>query len=246
MGKSRKIKRGSNQRKSGSSFARKRAPTGVFLILVMLLVLGWASLRANAAWQFLAARSIAAPMLEGGADSQLTVEAAVLRVENAMRFFPNQPDYLDLAGQLQELKAIQSGVVGTERRDLLHSAADFYRRALSVRPLWPYSWANLLGVKDRLGEVDSEFRLAISRSVETGPWEPRVQMQVISSGLRYWDQLGGSSRELVRGKVVDALKVQPREVFEMVRDFGRADLVCSSDTGYEQIERWCLGILGEG
>ena len=102
---------------------------------------------------------------------------------------------------------------------------------------------NLLAIKDQLGQVDSEFDTALTRSAETGPWEPRVQMQIIRSGLRHWDRLGEEKRELVRQKATDALKVQPREIFTLARDYGRPDLICGSTGVRSQIDQWCQEVL---
>ena len=81
------------------------------------------------------------------------------------------------------------------------------------------------------------------RCAETGPWEPRVQLQVIRSGLRYWDELKTPQRDLVRGKVQDALKVQPREVFELARFYARPDLICDAGSTYKQIGSWCESVF---
>jgi len=214
----------------------------VGLVVVSLFILGWALLRANAAWHFYAAQTIAEPLFEAGSGSPSAFADAEFRVNTALNRFHNNPDYLDFAGRLKVLSASQPGVVGRERRELLESAAVNFRQALNVRPLWPYSWANLLSVNDQLGAVDEEFNTALIRAIETGPWEPRVQLQVIGSGLRYWDELGVKERRLVRSKVVDALKIQPREAFAIVKDYGRADLVCGLETGQVQIDRWCENV----
>ena len=219
----------------------KFAPT--VLIIACLFVFGWASLRANAAWQFFAAQTLTEQMYQARAYTPVGIDEAVARLDKALARFPNNPDFLDLSGHLKELKASQPGTAGAERGELLESAASDYRKALAARPLWPYSWANLLSVKDKLGQVDPEFNKAMNRAAETGPWEPRVQLQVVRSGIRHWDQLRGSERKLVQGKVRDALKVQPREVFKIVRDYGRPDLICETSGVHSQIDRWCGNVL---
>jgi hypothetical protein len=215
----------------------------IALIAVTLAILGWSIMRANAAWHFLAARSITESMYESGEFTGAGIEEASVHLSLALMRFDNHPDYLALAGHLRELQAGLPGSVGRERRQYLETAATYYRRAITARPLWPYSWANLLSVKDKLGQVDEEFNRAMSRAVETGPWEPRVQLQVIRSGLRQWDVLQTAERSIVRHKLGDALSTQPREVFGIVRDFGRPDLLCHLETDQPQIERWCENVL---
>jgi len=216
------------------------------LVIASLVILFWAMLRAFAAWHFIAAQSIAEPLLQTGRGSEAVFAESEAQLDIALERFPGNPDFLDLAGQLSVLQASQTGVVGAARRALLESAAEDFRRALAVRPLWPYSWANLLAVKDKLGQVDMEFNVALNRAVELGPWEPGVQLQVVESGLRYWDRLGSIERALVQRKVLDALKVQPREVFATIKDYGRPDLVCAEQDMHVQIRQWCAEVGAQG
>lgn len=212
-------------------------------IILSLALLSWASLRASAAWNYFAAQSITNNMYEARAFTPAGIGNATSRLEKALWCFPNNPDYLDLRGHLAELEASQAGMVGLEEEQLLESAAADYRASLAVRPLWPYGWSNLLSVKDKLGQVDSEFRTAMNRAAETGPWEPRVQLQIIGSGIRHWDRLGSGQRDLIKRVSADGLKTRPREVFGLVRSFGRPDLVCYAGVEQDQITRWCDNVL---
>lgn len=211
------------------------------LLLACAGVLTWAGARADAAWQFFAAETITAKMVAAGNITPAGIDQAAGRVEQALARLPANPAYLDLAGHLHGLRAAQPGVVGEQRRQALQASAQHYRQALAARPLWPYGWANLLAVKDQLGEADNEFDQALNRAAATGPWEPRVQLQVVRSGVRYWDALGQPERRLVEQTMRDALSVQPREAFEIARLYARPDLVCDqvTRTGQPQIDRWC-------
>jgi hypothetical protein len=224
-----------------TQIAAKAAPTA--LALACCAVLAWALIRTNAAWNFFAAETIAKNMYEAGEFPTASLDAAQGRLDKALARYPGNPDYLGLAGNLKVLRASQPGVVGLEHRELLEAAAQNYRDALAVRPLWPYTWVNLLSVKDKLGQVDEEFNRAMHKSAETGPWEPRVQVQLIRSGVRHWDALKSPERGLVRAKMDDAIRVQPREAFEIARFYARPDLICGTDTGQPHIERWCKNVL---
>ena len=221
--------------------AKKLLPAA--LVIACLAILLWALLRANAAWHYFAAQTIAEPLFESGGGTTAVVEASETHINIALQRFPNNPDYLDFTGRILILKSSQPGVMGGERRALLEAAAENFRLALNVRPLWPYSWLNLLSTKDKLGQVDREFKQALNRSAELGPWEPRVQLQVVDSGLRYWGKLGSAERAVVQQKVLDALKVQPRDVFVIVKAYGRPDLVCGEENTHAQIRKWCEAVL---
>jgi len=218
----------------------------IAMVVICISVLVWALIRANAAWHFFAAQAIAEPLFESGGGTTVVFDESELHIHTALSRFPNNPDYLDFSGRLLVLTASQPGVLGSERRALLESAATNFRQALTVRPLWPYSWVNLLSAKDKLGQVDMEFNKALNRSAELGPWEPRVQLQVVESGLRYWSKLGRAERAVVQQKVLDAFKVQPRNAFALVRDYGRPDLVCGVNESHAQVRKWCASVLPQG
>ena len=212
------------------------------LVIACLVILVWALLRANAAWHYIAAQSIAEPLFAASGGDVATFEASEGHIKTALRRLPNNPDYLDFAGRLLIIKAGQPGVVGAERRELLESAADNFRQSLAIRPLWPYGWVNLLAAKDKLGQVDMEFNYALRRAAETGPWESRVQLQLIDSGLRRWSRLARAEQALVRQQVSSALKVQPRQVFAVIKNYGRPDLICDVENRHTQIRRWCTAV----
>ena len=225
--------------------AGARQPAALAAILGCTAVLGWAGLRADAAWHDFAATTIMENVLQADASDPAGLDAAAVHIDRALARFPRHADYLDLAGQLKTLRARQPGVVGRERREWLEAAAADHRRALAERPAWPYGWAALLSVKDALGQADAEFVNAMHRATETGPWEPRVQLQVFRSGIRYWDELGSQERELIRRVSVAALQVQPREAFEIARFYARPDLVCGVAPDQPQIERWCTSVSAQ-
>lgn len=218
----------------------------ITIAILLLTILTWATLRNLAAWHFQTAQNTYTSIINTTRTTQNTqtkINQANSQLSQALKYFPNNPDYLDLAGLLQELQSNQPGVVGKTHRQALEKAAAYYRKALAQRPLWPYSWANLLAVKDKLGELDDEFHLALQRAVETGPWEPRVQLQVLRTGLKRWDRLAASERGMVRETIAHALRKQPREAFLIIRSYARPDLVCDRSGDYVQIKRWCEEVL---
>jgi hypothetical protein len=205
--------------------------------------LAWASVRAYAAYHFFAAQSITERMYESANFSPDQIDLADDYLKTALAWFPGNPDYREFSGRIKEIRAGQPGVLGAERQAMLESAAADYRSTLAERPLWPYGWANLLAVKDKLGQVDGEFHAAMARAAETGPWEPRVQLQLVRSGIRNWDELGRDQRRQVQKTIDAALQVQPREVFEVARFYARPELICPGGEAYDQIRRWCSAVL---
>ena len=99
------------------------------LIVLCIGMIGWAGLRANAAWHYFAAQAIAEPLFENGNGDAEAFATAEHNVNVALQRLPGNPDYHDFAGRLAILKAGQPGVVGAERRAILEGAANNFRQA---------------------------------------------------------------------------------------------------------------------
>ena len=109
-----------------------------------------------------------------------------------------------------------------------------YRQALEQRPTSPFLWANLALAKLFLDEFDEEFFAALRHADGSGPWEPSTQQVVLFVGLASWQKLDPEMRRSIgaaieRGGVSNGLKM-----FEIVKSFGRFDLVCGLG-GYDAI-----------
>ncbi|MBT8061602.1 MAG: hypothetical protein KJO85_02900, partial [Gammaproteobacteria bacterium] len=99
--------------------------------------------------------------------------------------------------------------------------------ALKVRPGWPYFWANLAVAKAERGIFDGEFRKAIRRTVETGPWEPRVQLQLIQVDFIEQQRLDRRSRQYIEQMLGNALQTQPLKVFDLASDLEQLARLCT-------------------
>src|SRR5438132_1480156 len=80
-------------------------------------------------------------------------------------------------------------------------AAVHFRRALELRPSSPYTWANVAAIDYQLGQTNSEFKTALVRASELGPYEPEVQRTVADFGLAVWDEVDSSVRVAVEDSV---------------------------------------------
>jgi hypothetical protein len=199
----------------------------------------WAGLSSWASLQHKRANAQVTALLSGQPVTAENTVAALESINGALRFFPRHPVYLDLKGQILEYSADLPGLPGRERKQILEEAAVQYRGAIARRPLWPYSWSNLMSVKDKQGNIDGEYIKAFERSAELGPWEPRLQLQLIRSGLAHWPELGARQHELVSEVIDRAIQRQPGEMFAMIRAFNRPDLVCDQYPEQPRIQRYC-------
>ena len=129
---------------------RERQMIGI-LLLIMLALLAVVVLRWGVAsldlWR---ARTIMKQVQTGGltlTERQALVQTAMERLDQARKYDPGNPDILDQHGQFLYWQAMYTADVGSERAALLKQATEQYRASLHVRPLWPYTWGNLVVAK---------------------------------------------------------------------------------------------------
>ncbi len=221
------------------------------LILLLAALALWAAMRAWASVQFWQADEAVSGIIATGDPDYELLQDAQQRVDAALRFFSGNPDLQDIRGQIAELSADRPGISLQERKRLLEDAADSYRAAIAERPLWPYSWANLMTVKDKQGLIDREYRQALNQCAALGPWEPAVQQQMIRSGLKRWSLLSVGDRERILAAMDRALRIQPGKLLDIARRFNRPDLFCSrylrqpkAERSHGQVERYCNDFTG--
>jgi hypothetical protein len=154
------------------------------------------------------------------------LEQGMKQLDHAQKFGGNHPDLFDKRGQFYYWQALNLAEVGEERGELLSQASEQYREALKMRPLWPYFWANLVVAKAEWGIFDQEFRKAVRRTVETGPWEPRVQLMLIRVDFIEQHRLDRRSRERIEVMLQRALQVQPQAVISLATELSQMPRVC--------------------
>lgn len=89
------------------------------------------------------------------------------------------------------------------------------RTAIALRPVSPYSWTILLLIKRDLGEFDAEFRHALHRSVELGPWEPELLAWQADVGLSAWTAMPEEEQALIQQVFVRGMKRQRNEIVDV-------------------------------
>lgn len=143
-----------------------------------------------------------APSLEEWSNTQT-------ELENAKRLNPNDANYYQLEGILHEWRLYTVGTSDSqiEQVAFLQLAADAYRISVSLRPAWPYAWAQLARQKSFLGQIDEEFDLALERATTLGAWEQQVHQIINEIGLLRWENLNTASRAAVIGNLQRGLSL---------------------------------------
>jgi hypothetical protein len=75
------------------------------------------------------------------------------------------------------------------RRSLFSEAVGYYRTAATLRPMFPYDWANLALAKHSAGENDDELWAAFDKALAYGRNESPVQRMLAEIAFANWSTL---------------------------------------------------------
>jgi tetratricopeptide (TPR) repeat protein len=212
-------------------------PLVIFLAVLAVFVTRWGMASLNL-WK---ARTIMQQIRTTGLvleERRFLAQVALKRLNEAQRLDPGNPDILDQLGQFLYWQAMNEANAGTERTARLQQAVDQYRKSLRIRPLWPYTWANLVVAKAEWGIFDGEFRNAVRRTVETGPWEPRVQLQLIRVDFAEQERIDRNSRDLIDIMLQRAIQTRPEAVLDLAARWRQLPRSCSRFSD-EEIPTYC-------
>ena len=156
-------------------------------------------------------------------------------ISRVAKYFSESLGYAsDNPWALEGLGALDLATMSASRipREALAATRDAhtrFRQALLQRPTSPFLWANLALTKLYLDEIDSELLAALRHADELGPWEPTVQQTILFVGLAAWQDLDPGLRQALARTIERGALRNARKVFEIVKNYGRFDLVCAID-----------------
>lgn len=199
------------------------------LLLVAPLLAGgaWAGVSAVQAAMaedllFDSSRELAAWEAGRLAPSDATRSSVLARLETAEDLYPSDPNAHELIG-LVRLK-------GGHEADLVDAASRF-SRSLELRPVSPYTWANLAATKYRQGDTKAVFETALVNAVALGAAEPQVQRTVAFYGLAVLDEVAPRTREAIDRIVANGARRDPAEMLQIAQRRGRLDIACRHVAG---------------
>jgi len=156
------------------------------------------------------------------------LQEAITTLIDALALTPDDPALIEHLGIAIELRAAGSPPGSEAQRLYLAAALFHFRNAAALRPTSPYTWANILLAKYRLGEIDEEFFGAMRHALDFGPWEPAVQLIVADAGLGAWDRLDSGLRGRVSENLQRASVRQADALVRIATDHRRIDLICAA------------------
>jgi hypothetical protein len=80
---------------------------------------------------------------------------------------------------------------------MLTLAEEQYRKAIALRPNWPYGYIGLAYVLRREVRLDASYEQSMRDAVHYGPWEPMVLTSVVSLNIDVLHRLSPSTRTFV-------------------------------------------------
>lgn len=125
-------------------------------------------------------------------------EAVVKQIDFALFLTNSDPKLYENKARLRLVSAQFSADNSVEREAQLRSGLSEIQTALRLRPISPYSWAIFLSIKRDLKEYDGEFRHALHRVIELGPWEPLLLPVLIDVGSSAWSSMPAKEQVLIQ------------------------------------------------
>lgn len=125
------------------------------------------------------------------------------------------PAHHEGLARLDFIRATQLSSSDPLRATYLASAKTQILRAISLRPISPYSWTILLVIKRESQEYDAEFRHALHRAVELGPWEPALLPQLADVGLSAWSVMPVEEQSIIGQVFVRGMQRQQQTMLSI-------------------------------
>jgi tetratricopeptide (TPR) repeat protein len=167
--------------------------------------------------------------------NQLTIDTWVSthnQLNWALKFDPHNPDLLERMGTLYYWKANIS-VMLPEILVARQKALDYYWKAVKQKPTTALTYANIILVKDLLGQYDTQFQMALQQATILSPWEPFIQSVVVEIGLSAWQQLSKKGQSIVLATIERGIKSgQATQMSALLKKYQKESSVCTSSNTF--------------
>lgn len=138
-------------------------------------------------------------------------------LERAERLEPDNPNVQELLG----LAALYR-----PSPEMLQEARHRFERALVLRPVSPYAWANLATALYLYGDTSERFESALRNAAALGPSQPNAQFTVALYGLAVYDEVSPATREAIQKMVAAGMRRAPGDMLAIAQRRGRLDVAC--------------------
>jgi tetratricopeptide (TPR) repeat protein len=141
-------------------------------------------------------------------------------LQRALRFDPNNPEYLDSIATLYRYKARLYKRQSPQAEKANRKALAHYRHLVTLRPAWPLYWAGLINIKYTLWEVDEEMQEALRNAARLGPLFKSNQKIILRAGFHGWPFIDIETKEAVNDILQRAMQIQPEQIIKQSLEQG--------------------------
>jgi hypothetical protein len=179
-------------------------------VAFLFLVLFWAARNGVAQLFLLSARADMDSLSElQRSPSESDSDSVMSKLEWAVRLADADPAPHENIARLNLMRAATISD-SNKHRQILREGLNQIHIALALNPSSPYPWTVLLMLKRDLGEFDAEFRYALHRAVELGPWEPTLLLAQADVGLSAWDAMQPEEQTIIQQIFVRGMQRQSK------------------------------------
>lgn len=167
---------------------------------------------------------------KGGAVTEIEWTKAHALIQSALFWNKGQPAYLEAMAEIYHWRASQVNVSVEDLEQSVDRSLYYYRKAIASRPLWPYSWGNLVLLKAQLQQWDVEFDHAMNTALTLGAREASVQHAVHEAGLISWIELSDTQQQKILENYSNALQGSRNSVNKLMdinERYGRTQEFCT-------------------
>ncbi len=118
-------------------------------------------------------------IVDGNVSSEPSYLEALSAIKLSNELHPDNPQYLETLGAIQE-QGVYDGHVDKSESLL---ALENYNMSIQLRPLSPLSWILKVMAKWQLGEIDDDLWNAIVMLGKTGPYSREANLVIVDVGL---------------------------------------------------------------
>ncbi|MDM8557794.1 hypothetical protein [Candidatus Parabeggiatoa sp. HSG14] len=144
----------------------------------------------------------------------------------ALKFDRHNPDLLEMMGTLYYWKANIS-VMQPKVFVARQKALSYYLQVVKQKPNSALTYANIILIKDLLGQYDAQFQVALEQAARLNPWEPFIQRVIVEIGLSAWKQLSKNGQSIVFATIERGIKSgQATQMSAFIKKYQYESVVC--------------------
>ena len=143
----------------------------------------------------------------------------------AIKFDPNNPEYLGYEAQLYRYKAIMPDTRPSKAIAAYREALAKYQHLLTLRPSWAPYWSSIISIKYELWEYDELMINALNNAARLAPWFKSNQHIILRAGFHGWANIDVETRGVIDQTLERAMQLQPKLTIRLALEHGFADRV---------------------